>query len=315
MIDKLSVFRTSLVISLLTFCFIVIAITPVYKSKSIIDIAQDKNESFSIATSLLSSNNSSEAFQVKLYLESNELSELYKSSYDVEELFANKNISYFSRYKENFFSTFHKYFQKKINVIVDADSDTLIIETFAYTPESAKNINLQLINITANFFNRKSRLAALNDRSSKFCELYFTNAGIINANPPLGLLRNDSLKIIDESLSANDLLSNKAKSFQDFCISEFNMNKNINGQIVDIPDYELRTINAEASKKIIGDIYMTSMSAIAEVDYMQIIAEPVISTRPESRKALILSLLSFVFSTITLVSIKIIYRLSNEFKT
>jgi hypothetical protein len=120
---------------------------------------------------------------------------------------------------------------------------------------------------------------------------------------------------IDGVTSANELLASKARKFQDFCIKEFNTNKNIKNAGLIIPDYELKSINADATKKIISDIYSNSMDAVTEVDYMEIIVEPVVSSTPESKRIIILSILAFVLSTVVLLTIKIILRLSNEFKT
>jgi hypothetical protein len=120
---------------------------------------------------------------------------------------------------------------------------------------------------------------------------------------------------INDVSSANELLASKARKFQDFCISEFNTNKNIKNEGLIIPDFELKSINANATKKIISDIYANSMDAVTEVDYMEIIVEPVLSTTPESKRIIILSLIVYALSTLTLLTLKIMIRLSNEFKT
>jgi len=316
MIDRIPVFKTSLTISMSIILFTIFFITPEYKSESVLDVSLDANESFSsnFASSILPSSNSSDAFQVKLYLESYELSKLFKSLYDIDSFYKNSDISYFSKFKETRFTSFHKYFNSKFNVLIDSDSNSIILQTFAFKPEDAKKINLQLINLTSNFFNQKSRLASLNKRSSKFCELYFTNAGMLNIDSSM-----DSLDInfltIDGASSANELLASKARKFQDFCINEFNTNKDIKNTGLIIPDFELKSINADATKKIISDIYSNSMDAVTEVDYMEIIVEPVVSSNPESKRIIILSILAFVLSTVILLTIKIILRLSNEFKT
>lgn len=314
--NRIPVFKTSLVISLSIILFTIFFVSPEYKSESVLDVSLDANESFSsnFASSILPSSGSSDAFQVKLYLESYELSKLFSSLYDVDSYYKNSDISYFSKLKETRFTSFHEYFNKKFNILIDNDSNAIILQTFAFKPEDAKKINLQLINLTSNFFNKKSRLASLNKRSSKFCELYFTNAGMLNIDSSI-----DSIDInflaIDGVSSANELLASKARKFQDFCIKEFNTNKNIKNAGLIIPDYELKNINADATKKIISDIYSNSMDAVTEVDYMEIIVEPVVSSTPESKRIIILSILAFVITTVVLLTIKIILRLSNEFKT
>lgn len=316
MINKLPIFKTSFILSLSYILFSIFFVTSEYKSESVLDVSLDQNESFSsnFASSILPSSSGSDAFQVKMYLESYELSSLFKSLYDVESVFSHNDISFFSKYKETRFTNFHDYFNSKFNVTIDGDSNTVILKTLAFKPEDAKKINLQLINLTSNFFNRKSRLASLNKRSSKFCELYFTNAGMLNIESSLDSIDSNFSNINDVS-SANELLASKARKFQDFCISEFNTNKNIKNEGLIIPDFELKNINANATKKIISDIYANSMDAVTEVDYMEIIVEPVLSTTPESKRVMILSLIVYALSTLTLLTLKIMIRLSNEFKT
>lgn len=316
MIHKISVFYSSLIISITTLLFILFFVTPQYKSTSVLDVSFNESEAFSfdLANTFMSSGVSSDAFQVKLYLESRELSTLFKESFNINDIFGNDTVTFFSRYRESSYRSFHDYFQNKFSVSIDNESNTLILETYAFSPKEAKDINLKLINITANFFNRKSRLAALNNRSSKFCELYFTNAGNLDVNSSTDQKSYD-LYPSQEISSANELLAIKAKKFQDFCIEEFNASKKNPNVLIDIPEYELRTINAEASKRIISDIYMNSIGAFTEADYMEVIAEPVLSNRPESRKPIIYSILSFIFSAVIILSIKIIIRLSNEFQT
>ena len=48
---------------------------------------------------------------------------------------------------------------------------------------------------------------------------------------------------------------------------------------------------------------------------LRIIAEPIIATVPENKNALIYSILVFILSFITILSLKVLLRLNDEFET
>ena len=117
MIHKISVFYSSLTISIATLFFILFFVTPQYKSTSVLDVSFNDSEAFSfdLANSFMSAGVSSEAFQVKLYLESRELSTLFKNSFDINSIFGNNSITFSSRYRESSIVSFHGIF--KINFL------------------------------------------------------------------------------------------------------------------------------------------------------------------------------------------------------
>jgi hypothetical protein len=80
------------------------------------------------------------------------------------------------------------------------------------------------------------------------------------------------------------------------------------------PKYEVSSINADASKRILAEIYEDSINSIASSTEIKIIAEPLIPSNPESKNILIVSLLTFLISGILITSIKIIIRISGEFQ-
>ena len=57
------------------------------------------------------------------------------------------------------------------------------------------------------------------------------------------------------------------------------------------------------------------MDAVSDTDYMEVIAEPIISDQPESKRAILYSFLVTIFSFIVLLGIRIIFSISDEFKT
>tara|TARA_Y100001934_G_C12261571_1_gene730282 strand:+ start:377 stop:1333 length:957 start_codon:yes stop_codon:yes gene_type:complete len=307
------IIKISLILSAFVFLFITFFTSPLYKSQSVIDVSLNESESISssLVDSILPSSGANDAFQVKLFLESYEASSIFRDKLNIEELFVNDAISAFSRFRVNSRKNFHDYFQDKINILVDGDSNTLIIETYAFNPKDAKNINLNLINMTADFFNRKSKLASLNAKSNKICELYSANIGILD----LEGLKTDADFYVDGSQSANDLLVAKAEKYKDECLEQLEEASFENDKInfLNIPSFELKNINAEASKRIITDLYQKSMDAVSESDYMEIIVEPMVPDKPEDRRAWLFGILTFILVLICLISLRIIVKLSDEF--
>ena len=314
LISNIALLKATVGAGLITALFITIFITPVYKSKSIIDVSRNETESVSssIVSSILPSSGSQDAFQVKFYLESQEASDSFRKRVNVLNLFSNDKITFFSKYKEKSrWNSFHDYFQNKINILVDIDSNTLIIETFGFTAADAKNINLHLVDMTANFFNRKSRLASLNARSSKICELYTANTGVLLSDEEINFPTDDGN--VSQSSSANELLINKAEDYKNHCLDQLETNDAEIESFIKIPAYELKNINAEASKRIITDLYQKSMDTVSEADYMEIIAEPMISEKTESKRTFLLTILVMACLFTVLLGTKIIFRLSDEF--
>jgi len=315
---SISILKYSIFAFIGSLVFIIFFTSKVYKSESVIDVNTNQTESFatSITNSFLPSVGTNDAFQVMLYLQSNESSNLLRKEYKVDKFFLKDEISFFSKFRDNRFQNFHNYLTNKISITSDGDSGTLTIATYAFVPQDAKSLNLSLVDITANFFNRKARLAAINSRSGKICELLLTNTSVIDmATNEINNI--EPLIEINEVNSLNQLLINKAENFKEYCIRKINdTSKSLydsNENSLNIPAFELRSINVEAAKNIITQIYEDSLGAISEAEYIDVIVEPVIPDKAESRLAVIISLIIFCITFLTLVAIKICIRLSDEF--
>ena len=91
LISNIALLKATVGAGLITALFITIFITPVYKSKSIIDVSRNETESVSssIVSSILPSSGSHDAFQVKFYLESQEASDSFRKRVNVLNLFSN----------------------------------------------------------------------------------------------------------------------------------------------------------------------------------------------------------------------------------
>lgn len=312
------VHKISFVAATIAAIFIIFFTSFVYKSSSALDVTSNSSDSFtpSFASSFISSSGSSDAFQLKLYLESNEASNILRHKYEIESFYVKDSISFFSKFRDSWYEDFHSYLQKKLNITVDSNSNTLEIETFAFSPEEAKILNMSLVDITSNFLNKKARLAAVNSRSGKVCELFMANSGLVGLK--LNELEFETQTLAYQANSLNELLLKKADSFKEYCLNELNNRSNIedssDSKSLNIPAFELRSINAEASKNIITDIYRDSMSIISEAEYIDVISEPVIADKPESKSTFLMSVIVYVISFIFLITINIFIRLKDEFK-
>lgn len=314
LILNIPIFKLSVFLSFLCYLFITFLTSPVFKSTSIIDVSSE-NEQISTSSSFLDSfggTSAKDAFQLKSYLESKEASNFFEQNADIEKIFSNEEIKYLSRYRLNGSTSFHDYFIRKIDITIDADSNSVIISTDAFNASDALYINLELINMASEFFNRKARLSSINSKASKICELYSINSNILNIEP---IEYEYDEKLVEKSESANELLILKSQNYRDFCLENFNSRINSSENDLNLfPSFEIKNINAGASKQILADIYNDSLDSITSSNNIQIIAEPVKSDNYESLNRLVYCILVFAISFILLVTLKVVIRLRNEFE-
>ena len=311
---NLPIFKVSLFITLLCYIFITFFTSPVFQSTSILDVSTGENMTLP-STSLLDSfggTSSEDAFQLKSYLESEEASNTFKKVANVESIFRNDQIKFFSRFRPTKSSSFHDYFLGKIEITIDPDSNSLIIATNAFKPEDALYINLELINMASDFFNRKARLSSINSKASKICELYFINSNILNIEP-IELEYNSDLA--SSSDSANELLISKSQSYRDFCLDKVNSKNGTNESNLNLfPSFEIKSINAGASRQVLSEIYSDSIESITSSSNIEIIVEPILASNYESMSRTIYCAIVFAVSFILLISLKVMIRLRNEFE-
>ena len=79
------------------------------------------------------------------------------------------------------------------------------------------------------------------------------------------------------------------------------------------PSFELRSINADASKKVLTEIYEESLDSFASSNNIKIIAEPILAENQEDKNIFLLSLLAFLSTFVVLVGIRKLIRLNEEF--
>lgn len=313
-INKFGVLKTSLLASILSIIFVTFFQSSQFKSQVIISVASNKAPS--VSQSLLGTflgDENTQAFQIKSFLESKEASRLFEQTDGVTNAFQSKDIHYFSRYKPRFYKSFHDYYLKKVKVTIDSESNTIMLDTFAFTQNDALENNLKILNMTYDFLNRSARTAAYNAKIKKICNLYYVNSDVFSDEMLKNIMSSQSIPNVK---SANELLLNKASLFRDNCISNVSLS---NDSLVSLdpnmfPKYEVSSINADASKRILAEIYEDSINSIASSTEIKIIAEPLIPSNPESKNILIVFLLTFLISGILITSLKIIIRISGEFQ-
>ncbi len=309
---EISVFKTCTSIFFLTLLFLNFFVTPQYKSTSIIDISGGEPPllSTSVLSTFVDSGEQSESFQLKLFLESLEASELLKSQINVEDFFSNEDISYFSKFHKNKKGSFHDYLSSKIKISVESESGAIVIETFAFKKNQALTLNLELINMTVNYLNRTARLTSFNSKTNKVCDLYFINSDVLNYDTiPL-----EDSTTPDNVMSANELLLTKARNFKEFCTNNLQLQDESElSQSGLFPVVELKKLNADASKEVLSQIYEDSLGAFGSTNNIKIIAEPILPEEFESKNIFLYSFLLFIFSYIALISLRIIFRLNDEF--
>ena len=311
---NIPIIKTSFLTFLISVLFMNFFISPIFKSQSIVDISSEDEliTSSSVFESFVSTGPEN-AFQLKAFLLSNEASMIFQNTLDFTQLFSRDGISFFSKYKSNGRTSFHDYYTGKIDMTIDPDSNALIIDTFAFSPKDAHLINLQLINMSADFFNRKARMQSFNIKASKICELYSINSDILN----LDMIDFDSdSELVSKSDSANELLLSKSMRYKDLCLERLEESGEDDQATSEIfPFFELKNINADASKQVLLEIYDKSLDSVTSSNNLKIIAEPITPTTAEKKNIFLYSILVFVITFITLLSMKILLRLNGEFET
>lgn len=310
---RLSIHNTAIVFSLLTILFMIFFLSPSYKSESIFEVPGQSTEiaSSGILGSFISAP-SSNSYLIKSFLESEESSEIFRNSINVESVFNNPEISYFSSYKSFLWkNSFHKYYLNQINVVVDNDTNAIVLSTKAFSPNEAYMINLEIINIVSDFLDRTSRLSSYNSKTQKICDLYYINADIWG-DSSINLEYQTSIELT----SANELLMQRSRDFKEFCENELekigNQENLKNNKL--FPIYEVKNINADASKKILTEMFEDSLNSVSASNQIKVIAEPILSSNSESKNIFLYVILVYFVTIISLLSIKAIIRLTSEFE-
>lgn len=312
---KFPILFPSFAISLLYMFTLLFYISPKYSSQSIISVSSDESASVSSAlgfvSSFLGSGIDQSIGDLVTYLESDNAASELAALVDIEKLFSNNNIDIFSRYNRDSRKDLKDYLKKVIQLKTD-DSGNLIIETNAYEPQDAFRLNLALIMLSSNYFDRRQNLSSKIAIQKDICQYQLSKNGfLISKIDNLMDPKNNELELmeVDAFQSANDMLLKKAELLMEVCSSN-----EFNEEFIDIPTNTLRDLNNESIKQLIGNIYSKSITAITMSDAIEVLAEPSLNEKTVEKKVVIKTLIVFLFSVLLTTTILIIFKLRNDFR-
>ncbi len=308
--DKISLNKLSLYLSLL-FLFALIGLySPLYKSVSIVSV-QDQESETSISSSVISSfvNNSPESLhQLKSFLESNDASSKFSNLIDIEDFYESNDIKFLSRFGTIFLNRFHDYYLGITNFKIMDESNTIEIETFGFSAEHALRANIALIYISSEFFDQRERLSASIALAKKRCELAISKSDDINEV----FIDPTSNQTIDLNMfdSANELISSKSSLFYNNCLNYELVEDSVSPKL---PLSALNDVNSSSSKVLVSEIFDSKMDTLSITDNIVIIAEPIMPTKPEGKRLLIKTLFFFFGAFLILLSIKVLFKVRDNF--
>lgn len=292
--------------------------TPRYTSESIISVSSEAdpsiNSAMGIVNNILGSNVDNSVGDLISFLESDNATNDLNKAVNIESIYSSSHIDLFSRYKKNSKVSLKKYLKKRINLKSDS-SGNLVIESTAFTPEDAFKINLAIIMISSNFFDKRQSLTSKIAIQKDLCQFEISKDGITNENINflLNIIEPKSSDIkVGEYNSANEMLLNKADLFSEFCSSP-SKKSNLSKIDIPIPNSTLRDLNNESLKQLISNIYRNSISTITMSDALEIIAEPSIANKENSKNIFLNSLIVLLFSILFFSTLLIIYKLRKDF--
>ena len=108
----------------------------------------------------------------------------------------------------------------------------------------------------------------------------------------------------------------KSMRYKEECLNRLNNNDdNLKNNSDIFPFFELKNINADASKQVLLEIYDKSLDSVTASNNLKIIAEPIKASVEEGKNIILYSILVFAICFISILSLKILTRLNDEFET
>ena len=314
---KFPILFPSFAASLLYIFIAIFYISPKYSSESIISVSSGDSQSVSSAlgfvSSFLGSGISQSIGDLKAYLESDNAATDIQKLVDINDIFSSHDIDFFSRYRPESKQEIKEYLSKVITLKAD-ESGNLIIETYAYKPKDAYILNLAVILLSSNYYDKRQNLSSKIAIQKHICQYQMSKNGFPAINLEKILNSNDEnqkdLIDVNQFESANSMLLNKAESFSNACNSDIDNLRDT----IDIPSNTIRDFNNESLKQLIGNIYSNSISAMTMSDAIEILAEPSLNTKTESKEVFINSVIFFLFCLLLSTTIQILYKLRNDFR-
>lgn len=304
-IAKISLFLTTLFLFSLIFLF-----SSLFKSVSLVSV-DDNDIQPGFSNSLMDSfvqDSPESLYQLKSFLESNDASYQFSNLIDIENFYKSQNIRIFSRFGSFFSTRFHDYYLNITDFTIIDESQSIQIETFGFTPDQSLKANIALIYIASEFFDQRERLSASIALAKKRCELAISKSDNINdvfIDPNF-----DEEINLDEFNSANALIASKSATFYSKCLNYQLIEDSISPKL---PLSVLNDVNSSSSKLLISEIFDSKMNTLSITDNIVIIAEPIKPSEPERKRIFIKVLFFFLSTVLILLSMKVLYRIKDNF--
>lgn len=304
-----------------TFIFILtlaLYISPNYNSESVISVSSNESNTtpsaLGIVSSFLGSGIDQSIGDLKAYLESDVASEDLKKMINIDEIYAKSTIDFLSRYRVSSKKDLKDYLKKRIVLKADT-SGNLIINTFAFHPDDAFRVNLAVIMLASNYFDKRQTLNSKFAMHKYMCQYELSKDGFpdIDVNK---ILESEKIEFdanidVNQFISANKMLLNKAYKYKSFCKPSL---KSSEENPIGIPESTLRDINSATVEELIGNIYANSISTMTMSDAIEILAEPTINKKSEDKKIILYSIIVFILSILVFTTIRILFKLRDDFK-
>ena len=303
----------SIIFSVGYFLYLGFLQTPKFKSESIISISYEENKSvinsIGMVSNLLGSGIDQSIEDLSDYLESDEAILKLDNIFPIIKIFSSKEIDFFSRYKPNSFSSINDYIEDMVIFSSDGGK-TLTIETYAFNSEDAHKLNLAIILLASNYFDKRQSLSAKISLIQNLCQYEVSRDGInIGDLQEINLFDELEVPNIELFNSANDMLYTKAKNFTELCVSL----EASDSFVRKIPTDTLRNINSDTLEQLINEIYVDSISIVTMSDAINVIAEPIKREKPEKKYIFLKTAIVLFFSILFFTTVKILLKLRDDF--
>jgi capsule polysaccharide export protein KpsE/RkpR len=311
----------TLTITILYLGYLLIFLSPVYKSDIVLEIDSDSSGPSGLEIGLFSaggsiSGSSSELFKLKTYLESSVASSKYKKIIDTENFFSRWSIDFFSKYKPWAYSFNEYYNDKIIEVDVLSESGALLISVYGFKPEEALQSSLAILLIVDSFFQDRLRINSKLKRLNKECELGIIQSTLFNNNNVFesGGLENFPIENFNSAYDLLTYLAEKAANIcQDYVQNEDTANNSPDNKQINLPSNIIRELNYSSLKDAISNYYLDSLNILRNSNYISLIAEPQLPQKAESKGVIFSGIIVLIFNFLVFLTIRIILRLRRDF--
>tara|TARA_B100002019_G_scaffold289666_1_gene305733 strand:- start:4377 stop:5357 length:981 start_codon:yes stop_codon:yes gene_type:complete len=244
--------------------------------------------------------------KLKLFLQSIESTSRITSILPLRDIYRKGDLISGYKFKSSI-ESLHKFRLSNLNISYESDSNSLVIKSKAFDPRDALNINLALIVATNHYLNRNTKLANEIIEANKICELQSLQSNLSIDN----LEASNAKEIIAENelISLSDLILQLTDNRKSSCS---NLSQGIpqDNQLPNITSDLIFSAYEEALKSIAS----SRLDQWNNKDSLEIISEPNLPSKPDSRYSFLKTLAFLLFSILIIYSISIISRIFKEFE-